>query len=378
MDAESTSTASPRLLNECDELLDHDRRNPLSAVKDRLRGCSAKNLRGGSEAFDLSNEDYCPWDVVNLGLEKTGTSEVANLLRLLNVSDMKFASPRGAGTGLKVLERCGCDPRVRFVLTARQLLDMVVSRMAYHHWTCEEDASNSSAPGTSITRHTRCGGLDSACCWRQDPTDMIQSWVLCRDEYHVRVAELLAAAQATDRLLVVNLLKEGEHRVFARLKHFIVEHQPPSAYVTPTGGEEAAAAAVAAEKVASDPIEAAKHRGRRGGRASKLLRRHTNRQSYPDGLKPCLRSWAEGVALEPPLELRPGSLNEPLVSQQISRFSDLDTLAALQRLLQLGTSAWKGLNAVQDTASPSNFHQSPLPVSGGGVLDGGLHQVMSS
>ena len=138
-----------------------------------------------------------------------------------------------------MLERCACDPKARFVLTARGLLDMVVSRMAYHHWTCDDDAvdeatligasggdieiaraSSSGGTGSSgaasppplppaaSAAAVRCGGQDAQCCWRRNAADMVQSWALCRDAYHLRVAELLALAGARDRLLLVSLSLE--------------------------------------------------------------------------------------------------------------------------------------------------------------------------
>jgi len=37
--------------------------------------------------------------------------------------------------------------------------------------------------------------------------------VLCRDAYHLRIVQLLTAAQAADRLLVVSLLHEVSGKV---------------------------------------------------------------------------------------------------------------------------------------------------------------------
>lgn len=249
----------PLPLQRCNELQEHDRHTPFEAVKARLKRCSSTiSINAGGEGGGTrrggggqsssagprslptttpssSAGDDCRWQVVNLGLEKTGTSEVANLLRLLNVSGLSFASPRGAAHGLQVLERCACAPGVKFVLTARNLLDMVVSRMSYHRWSCDEEAlagkrwvgsgsgnisgnllsdNASSSTGAASEQppprlqHARCGGQDPSCCWRRDPRDLLQSWVLCRDAYHLRVVQLLAAARAEGRLLVVSLLHE--------------------------------------------------------------------------------------------------------------------------------------------------------------------------
>lgn len=245
-------TPPPSPLQRCNELQQHDRQSPFEAVQARLKHCSSTtNSITGTRAAPSVHGD-CRWQVVNLGLEKTGTSEVANLLRSLNISGLSFASPRGVANGLKVLERCACTPDVKFVLTARNLLDMVVSRMSYHHWSCTETPvgnytaslssdssgsgisnsnSGSSSSGTvsfpsygtppleppspySVTRHARCGGQDPSCCWRRDPWDLLQSWVLCRDAYHLRIVQLLAAAQAADRLLVVSLLHEVSDQVW--------------------------------------------------------------------------------------------------------------------------------------------------------------------
>jgi len=243
-------TPSPPPLQQCNELQQHDRQSPFEAVQARLKRCTSTTDSSAGTRAAPSVDGDCRWQVVNLGLEKTGTSEVANLLRLLNISGLSFASPRGAANGLKVLERCACTPGVKFVLTARNLLDMVVSRMSYHHWSCQEtpvdnstarissDSSGSStgrgtsssisgtvstssygspslvlSSPTNVTRHARCGGQDPSCCWRRDPWDLLQSWVLCRDTYHLRIVQLLAAAQAADRLLVVSLLHEVSDQV---------------------------------------------------------------------------------------------------------------------------------------------------------------------
>lgn len=104
-----------------------------------------------------------------------------------------------------MLENCACDSSVRFVLTVRNLLDMVVSRMAYHHWTCTDTTSAAAAANTTTTTgeisaasapslaikpsssarasllqtrgsvlSTRCGGQDPSCCWRKDARDVVQ------------------------------------------------------------------------------------------------------------------------------------------------------------------------------------------------------------
>jgi len=252
---EIDQTPSPPPLHQCNELQQHDIQNSFEAVQARLKRCSSKSNSSVDTRVAPSDHGDCRWQVVNLGLEKTGTSEVANLLRLLNISTMSFASPRGAANGLKVLERCACTPGVKFVLTARNLLDMVVSRMSYHHWSCQEIPANNNKMGgrdnssagmkfncsdsgihssstrctasstdyesspvtlpssSNVTRHARCGGQDPSCCWRRDPWDLLQSWVLCRDAYHLRIVQLLTAAQAADRLLVVSLLHEVSGKV---------------------------------------------------------------------------------------------------------------------------------------------------------------------
>ena len=317
-------------LTTCNEIAEHVRAGGYQAFVDRVKG-------NGGRGCAYTNPEPCQWKVVNLGLEKTGTSEVANLLRLLHVPNMTFASPRGAANGLKIFERCACDPDVRFILTARSLLDMVVSRMSYHHWTC-------TAPNaTSRAGEVRCGGLDPACCWRRDPRDMVQSWALCRDAYHLRLAELilaLAAAHAPapgsgassssasssapppedNRLLVVSLAREGEHRVFHRLRHFIAEGESPGTYQAPLGGE-------------APPIP-----GKRNGKPAKLLRRHTNRQSYPEGFKACLRNYAEEILAAPPLRLPQPRQKEPLLSSPPLPTGKSAEAAAL--LARLGTVAW--------------------------------------
>jgi len=81
---DATPARSP--LSACDELADYDAGHSLASVRARMAGCTAK-------------PEPCQWRVVNLGLEKTGTSEVANLLRLLHVANFSFASPRGAANG---------------------------------------------------------------------------------------------------------------------------------------------------------------------------------------------------------------------------------------------------------------------------------------
>ena len=71
------------------------------------------------------------------GPEKTGTTEVASLLRLMRRNEgsrlgrnVTWAS-RGVTAGLQLIDRCACDPTVAFVMSVRGLLSMLVSRMAY-------------------------------------------------------------------------------------------------------------------------------------------------------------------------------------------------------------------------------------------------------
>eukprot|EP00613_Pedinella_sp_CCMP2098_P080750 CAMPEP_0171934048 /NCGR_PEP_ID=MMETSP0993-20121228/31668_1 /TAXON_ID=483369 /ORGANISM="non described non described, Strain CCMP2098" /LENGTH=322 /DNA_ID=CAMNT_0012574673 /DNA_START=550 /DNA_END=1514 /DNA_ORIENTATION=- len=275
---------------------------------------------------------------------------------------MSFASPRGAAAGLKVLEACACDPRVRFVLTVRNLLDMVVSRMAYHKWSCKSGnnqttttavsnadtkpasppasvATDGMANGASSlgnTTTTRCGGMDHpSCCWRKNAVDVVQSWVLCREQYHLRVAQLLeAAGAASNRLLVVDLLREGEHRVYSRLKAFMAEAWPhlfqralrtvPSKKVDSSGrrgrdssgdggGDGGVVGAVGDVVTGEDGREMVV--GRKGVlKPVKLLRRHTNKQNYAPGLKACLREYALGVLTRAPLSVPRERTNAPLLT----------------------------------------------------------------
>jgi hypothetical protein len=170
-------------------------------------------LKQSSSLLSCSQTNHsCRWNVVNLGLEKTGTSEIANLLRLLQLKNFTFASPRGAASGLKVLESCACDTRVKYVLTTRNLLDMIVSRMAYHHWTCDDQVVGEALEGVQSSSTSsisaRCGGMDPSCCWRKDPIDMIQSWAYCRDAYHLNIVDILMRTGALDRLLILNIALE--------------------------------------------------------------------------------------------------------------------------------------------------------------------------
>ena len=101
--------------------------------------------------------------------------------------------------------------------------------------------------------------------------------------------------------------------MFSRLKHFIVHGQAPSAYAVPRGRE-----ATLQGGGSGGPFTAA--RGRKGGRKggggepAKLLRRPTNRQQYPTGLKTCLRAWAEAAFAAPPLQIDPQRFDAPLLA----------------------------------------------------------------
>jgi len=86
----------------CKEIQARDNVTSVVALIKRFRTCAQMNKgesrkgRGATKTVMFP----CRWQVVNLGLEKTGTSEIANLLRLLNAQhNMSFASPRGAAAG---------------------------------------------------------------------------------------------------------------------------------------------------------------------------------------------------------------------------------------------------------------------------------------
>jgi hypothetical protein len=217
---------------------------------------------------------------------------------------------------------------------------------------------------------------------------MVQSWALCRDAYFMRVAELLAVAGAWDRLLLVSLSIEvmgarsfftflvrssctrgrggrgylyplsvlclrgflsffpsqGEHRVFHRLRSFVVDGTPPGDYVPPAAGEvpmktkkhprTAVRTNARTEAQAEAHDDGAVYPHATGVAASssspvatavvitskpaKLLRRHTNRQAYPAGLKACLASFASHVLAAAPLSIPAGKaagpLNDPILS----------------------------------------------------------------
>lgn len=89
--------------NSCEEIDARDRVASFETVKNRLKVCAGEAKLGSSDRTagvgDARSKSHCQFQVVNLGLEKTGTSEVANLLRLLHVQNMSFASPRGAASG---------------------------------------------------------------------------------------------------------------------------------------------------------------------------------------------------------------------------------------------------------------------------------------
>lgn len=125
--------------------------------------------------------------------------------------------------------------------------------------------------------------------------------------------------------------------MFSRLTHFIKYGQHPRDYAVPRGHE--------ATLHPNYTLTHATHRGRSGtsgdgggggsklgpgtamgrrrhhiskssnsNKVIKLLRRPTNRQQYPPGLKLCLRAWAEAAFGQPPLTIWPEMFNAPLLA----------------------------------------------------------------
>ena len=107
--------------------------------------------------------------------------------------------------------------------------------------------------------------------------------------------------------------------MFHRLRSFVVDGAPPGDYRPPTGGE---VLMVAKRHAPSD------HTGDGGSSSTgstsggggaakpvKLLRRHTNRQAYPEGLKRCLSAFALRTLAAPPLAVAASSrLNDAVLS----------------------------------------------------------------
>ena len=168
-----------------------------------ITSCGALSELDSSKSAVSESMCSCEHGVVNLGLEKTGTTEVASLLR--TIGNITSSSPRGVRMGIKLLRNCLCDPEVFFVLSGRSLLPWLVSKLGYHGWTCEPD------PRSGI-RGPRCGGEDLSCCWKWEPDDTLQGWVQCREEYHQIIARHIRIHPT--RFLIVDLAREvgGERR----------------------------------------------------------------------------------------------------------------------------------------------------------------------
>jgi hypothetical protein len=157
-------------------------------------------------------------------------------------------------------------------------------------------------------------------------------------------------------------VKKGEHHVFNRLKSFISENHTFS-QVLKIEEEHQLQQQEQQFVNMTQLLQASETNGEykvsRSGvlKPVKLLRRHTNKQSYPDGLKTCLKKYASQILLSEPLNIEnhEHKLNHPLLSIDRANIHDnfiiLDSVSRSsgggggvdvvgKKLLGLGVTSW--------------------------------------
>jgi hypothetical protein len=166
--------------------------------------------------------------------------------------------------------------------------------------------------------------------------------------------------------LLPSFSKKGEHHVFNRLKSFISENHTFSQVLKIE--EEHQLQQEQQFVNMTQLLQASETNGEykvsRSGvlKPVKLLRRHTNKQSYPDGLKTCLKEYASQVLLSEPLNIQnhEHKLNHPLLSIDRANIHDnfiiLDSVSRSsgggggvdvvgKKLLELGVTSWSDVTS---------------------------------